>query len=93
MIITVYQNEIKLDTYNLGDLVSSNYVENFTFLIGRSSECRIILEDKKVSRNHCEVSYRGGKWFLSRISKFSEVIMSGESIEEIELKERMNINI
>jgi pSer/pThr/pTyr-binding forkhead associated (FHA) protein len=93
VIITVYQNEVKLDTYNLGDLVSSNYVENFTFLIGRSSECRIILEDKKVSRNHCEVSFRGGKWILSRISKFSEVMLSGESIDEIELKESMNINI
>jgi len=85
VIISVYQSDKKLDTYNLGDLISSDYVESFTFLIGRSSECRVTLEDKLVSRNHCEIIYENGKWSLRRVSKYSEVIVNGSSVDKIEL--------
>lgn len=85
MIISVYQNDKKLDTYNLGELISSEYIENFTFLIGRSKECRVTLDDKKVSRNHCEVIFKNGKWFLNKVSNYSEVLVNGNSIQELEL--------
>ena len=93
MIINVYQNNQKLESSNLSDLVSSDFVENFTFLIGRSNECRIVLPDKKVSRNHCEIKYANRKWRLRKISNFSEVIFNGKNIDEIELRANSFVEI
>ena len=85
MIISVYESERKLDSYDLGELITSDFVESFSFLIGRSNECRILLPDKKVSRNHCEVIYKSKKWFLSKTSKYSDLSFNGKQIDEIEV--------
>ena len=86
MIINVYQNDQKLEVFDLGDLISSDFVDHFTFLVGRSDECRIQLPDKKVSRNHCEVLYKNKKWSVKKNAKFAELNLNGHAINESEIK-------
>ena len=93
MIINVYQSDNKLESYNLADLISSDYVESFSFLVGRSSECRIVLPDQKVSRSHCEILYKNKKWYLNKISKYADVKIDGKDINEAELIKNCSVSI
>ena len=35
------------------------------FIIGRSQECDIIIEDNMLSRFHCSIEFRDDKWFIT----------------------------
>ena len=38
--------------------------EQSPFIIGRSQDCDIIIDDNLLSRFHCTMEYRNGKWFI-----------------------------
>ena len=34
------------------------------FIIGRSQDCDVIIDDNLLSRYHCTIEFRNGKWFI-----------------------------
>lgn len=39
--------------------------EQSPFIIGRSQECDVIIDDNLLSRFHCTIDYRNDKWFIT----------------------------
>ena len=93
MIINVYLNNKKVNSHDLNELIESDYVENFSFLIGRSSDCRVQLEDKQVSRNHCELIFSKKSWTLKKMSPFASILFEGRDVSEINLQTGHQVEI
>jgi pSer/pThr/pTyr-binding forkhead associated (FHA) protein len=67
------------------EVLTFDYSETI-FLIGRSKECHVILDDKQVSREHSKFIHRNGKWFVEIIAEDSqELLLNGESIKNAEV--------
>jgi len=49
--------------------------------IGRAHTNRIVLEDSKCSRQHCEVFWRNGGWVVRDLNSRNGVLLDGEKIE------------
>ena len=64
-----------------------------SFFIGRSEDCHIVLDDKQVSREHAEILFKNGGWFISRLSQSSSVIVNGQPAGEQELRNGDMISI
>ncbi|OUR93699.1 hypothetical protein A9Q84_19750 [Halobacteriovorax marinus] len=59
--------------------------QGLSFLIGRSDECHVHLDDKMVSREHAQLSFNGTNWTINQISEFGSVLVNGSNIQEVEL--------
>ena len=52
------------------------------FMIGRGQDCDIKVSDISVSRYHCEIRYKDGKfWLQDTLSKFGTLALSIKPIE------------
>lgn len=49
-----------------------------SFLVGRSSECHIQLDDKKISREHLKLTFENKKWSLEQLSESTPFRINGE---------------
>jgi len=56
------------------------------FLIGRSDQCHIVLDDVKVSREHAQLCFKNNTWTLQSLSSFGSVLVNGNNITLCELK-------
>jgi len=65
----------------------------WSFLIGRSSECEIVLDDRKVSREHAKLTCDQGVWTIEKMSDTSDVFINGKSILKHELVQGDMINL
>jgi predicted component of type VI protein secretion system len=62
--------------------------EGKNYLIGRVKEADIRLKDIKVSRNHCRVKAKGGKYYVEDVGSRNGTFVNGERIKGIvELKD------
>ncbi len=50
--------------------------------IGRGTTCDLVLQEASVSRNHCQISFREGKWFLQDLKSSNGTWINGERIDE-----------
>jgi pSer/pThr/pTyr-binding forkhead associated (FHA) protein len=57
----------------------------WSFLIGRSSECEIVIDDRKVSREHVKITCDKGIWVIEKISDIGDVVVNGNNIEKKDL--------
>ncbi len=64
-----------------------------SFFIGRSEDCHIVLDDKQVSREHGEILFKNGGWFIRRLSQSSPIILNGQPAIEEELRNGDMISI
>jgi pSer/pThr/pTyr-binding forkhead associated (FHA) protein len=53
-----------------------------SFLIGRSDHCHIVLNDRKISREHIKIVYNNGIWKAQVLSNSSPTFINGEMIQE-----------
>jgi predicted component of type VI protein secretion system len=52
------------------------------FMIGRGQDCDIKVSDISVSRYHCEIRYKDGKfWLQDTLSKFGTLVLAKGSID------------
>ena len=82
MIISVYQNNEKLNSLDLSELSSAEFNDELSFFIGRSNDCQVQLEDRKVSRQHCEIHKSSQGWHVKNLSSFSPIFINGKKMEE-----------
>jgi pSer/pThr/pTyr-binding forkhead associated (FHA) protein len=55
-------------------------------VVGRAADCDIQVRDLQVSRRHCLLIYREGKWQLHDLCSNNGTIVNGVAIQHAELK-------
>lgn len=81
MKLNVSRNNITVGEFDLtSELTMAG--QGLSFLIGRSNECHVCLDDKMVSREHAQLDYDGQNWKIKEISEFGKVILNGSHVVE-----------
>ena len=62
------------------DVLAHDYSETI-FLIGRSKDCHVVLDDKKISREHARIIHKSGKWFIEKTNPDNACQINGDDFE------------
>lgn len=54
-----------------------------SFRIGRAKDCGVCIENRYVSRNHVEVAYESGQWWVRDLDSSNGVFVAGEKIQKV----------
>jgi len=63
------------------------------FLIGRGSECHVVLEEEAVSRVHAEVQFEQGRWWIRDLQSTNGTYVNGECLERASLSGNTKIRL
>jgi pSer/pThr/pTyr-binding forkhead associated (FHA) protein len=85
MKLSVFKNNAQLDEVDLSAEIIGLDDSEISFYIGRSEDCHIHLDDKKVSREHARISFKRGSWQINQISGFGGLIVNGVMTDSKEL--------
>lgn len=79
MKLNVLKKDQLINQVDLGtNVLPQDYIET-EFLIGRSVDCHIVLDDKKVSREHAKIVHSHGQWYIEKINAENFCLVNGES--------------
>lgn len=85
MKLSVLKRNQPIQKIDLGkDVLAFDYSET-VFLIGRSKDCHIVLDDKQVSREHVRIIHKNGKWFCEKTADHNACLYNGEDFTREEL--------
>lgn len=56
-------------------------------VLGRSSECDVVLQDRSISRKHAVIVRRETRWFLQDLGSTNGVHKDGKRVERVELRD------
>ncbi|MCC6276774.1 MAG: FHA domain-containing protein [Oligoflexia bacterium] len=56
-----------------------------TYVIGRGSQCDIVLDHPEVSRQHTKIRHDGQNWIAEVLSRFGRIIVHGTPVESVSL--------
>ncbi len=87
MKLSVSKRNQPIQEIDLGKNVLSQDYSETVFLIGRSKDCHIVLDDKKISREHVRVIHKSGKWFMEKTSADNACQINGDDFDRHELEE------
>ncbi|OFZ22950.1 MAG: hypothetical protein A2202_01580 [Bdellovibrionales bacterium RIFOXYA1_FULL_36_14] len=74
-------------------LLAGEQQARWSFLIGRSPECEIVLDDRKVSREHAKVTCENGVWMIEKTSDNGDIFINGKNVAKQELVQGDMINL
>ena len=74
------------------DVFAQDYSETI-FLVGRSKDCHVVLDDKKISREHLKIIHKNGKWFVEKVQPENAALVNGESFNRHELDNGDSITV
>ncbi len=81
MKLNVSKNNISVGEFDLtSELTMAG--QGLSFLVGRSEECHVFLDDKMVSREHAQLDFSGQSWSIKQISEFGKILVNGNMIQE-----------
>jgi pSer/pThr/pTyr-binding forkhead associated (FHA) protein len=83
--LSVYKNNSQLFQVDLTAEVEHAGSEEVSFLIGRSDECYIQLEDQQVSREHAQLIFLNNVWTIKSLSTFGSIVINGNEVENVKL--------
>ncbi|MGB2957313.1 MAG: FHA domain-containing protein [Bacteroidota bacterium] len=63
------------------------------FLIGRGSECHVVLEEEAVSRVHAEVKFEQGRWWIRDLQSTNGTYVNGECLERASLSGNTKVRL
>jgi pSer/pThr/pTyr-binding forkhead associated (FHA) protein len=67
------------------EVLEFDYSET-VFLIGRSKDCHVVLDDKQISREHSKLVHKNGNWSVVLLAEDSlPLVLNGEEIRKSEL--------
>lgn len=85
MKLSVLKRNRPIQEIDLGkDVLAQDYSETI-FLIGRSKDCHVVLDHKKISREHVRIIHKNGKWFIEKTAPENAALINGEEFERHEL--------
>lgn len=86
MRLSVSKRNQPIQEIDLGkDVLAHDYSETI-FLIGRSKDCHVVLDDKKISREHARIIHKSGKWFIVKTAPENICQINGEDFNRHELE-------
>lgn len=83
--LTIYQNGAMLLERDLDP--ASQYI------LGRSSQCDIVLNHPEISRQHLKIYFEDQKWKAQVVSKFGKISIRGMEVEDFELEDGLHFQI
>lgn len=76
--------KVKLRGKTVNDVPLS---EEKSYTVGRKEDCDIVLQPEKgISREHFKISGQNGQWTLELVSKYGDVLINGEKIQDTALE-------
>jgi pSer/pThr/pTyr-binding forkhead associated (FHA) protein len=64
------------------------------YILGRSSSCDVVLDaNRSISRQHLKIYSQGSDWKVESLSKFGELYVDGEKLEQIDLSSNKNFSV
>lgn len=84
MKLSVFKDNLSIKEVDFSDEVVDSEGE-LSFFIGRSDDCHLILDDKKISREHAKIIFNKNKWNIKRTSEFGDILLNGSKIVDSEL--------
>ncbi|MFA6236986.1 MAG: FHA domain-containing protein [Bacteriovorax sp.] len=93
MKLSVLKRNQPIQKIDLGkDVVAYSYSET-VFLIGRSKDCHVVIDDKQISREHVRVIHNNGKWFAEKTAEHNACLHNGEEFNRAELEDGDSLTI
>ncbi len=93
MKLSVSKRNQPIQKIDLGkEVLAFDYSET-VFLIGRSKDCHIVLDDKQISREHVRIIHKNGKWFAEKVAKENACLHNGEDFQKVELENGDTLSI
>ena len=93
MKLSVLKRNQPIQKIDLGkDVLAFDYSET-VFLIGRSKDCHIVIDDKQVSREHVRIIHKNGKWFAEKTAEHNACLYNGEDLNHAELDDGDSLTI
>ena len=93
MKLSVSKRNQPIQKIDLGkDVLAFDYSETI-FLIGRSKDCHIVLDDKQISREHVRIIHKNGKWFAEKTAEENACLYNGEDFHKAELENGDSLTI
>lgn len=74
MKLNVLRNNEQILEKDLSQEINLSSDVPLTFFIGRSSDCLIRLDDRKVSREHAQIIFDKGNWSIKNVSEYTDSI-------------------
>jgi pSer/pThr/pTyr-binding forkhead associated (FHA) protein/tetratricopeptide (TPR) repeat protein len=85
MKLSVSKNNIPFEDFDLtSELTIAG--QGLSFLIGRSDECHVCLDDKMVSREHAVLEFNSDTWKIKQLSEFAPLYVNGNLVSESPLQ-------
>tara|TARA_R110000868_G_scaffold287003_4_gene547458 strand:- start:4182 stop:6470 length:2289 start_codon:yes stop_codon:yes gene_type:complete len=81
MKLTVFKDSQELQSVDLKKEVGASDAK-MSFLMGRSSQCHVVLDSPLVSRELAELTHNQNIWTIKRSSEFNPLIINGGSVTE-----------
>jgi pSer/pThr/pTyr-binding forkhead associated (FHA) protein/tetratricopeptide (TPR) repeat protein len=79
--LSVLKKNQLISEIDLSDLILDGTFSETIFLIGRSKECHIVLDDKIISREHSRLICLNGQWRVERISSDIPLLVNNEPVD------------
>jgi len=76
-----------------GDSPKKEYFFRDTFRIGREDSCAVKIVDGLVSRDHIEVSYKEGKWWIADLFSSNGTFVDGKKINHLILSDLIKLEL
>jgi pSer/pThr/pTyr-binding forkhead associated (FHA) protein len=80
-------------TIEKGESQKKEYFFKDTFRIGRVDTCAVKIDDGLVSRDHLEISYKEGKWFIADLFSSNGTYLNGNKIDHIILSNPIKLEL
>lgn len=93
MKLSVLKRNQPIQKIDLGKEVLGFDHSETIFLVGRSKDCHIILDDKQVSREHLRIIHKNGKWFAEKTAEHNACLYNGEDFNRAELDDGDTLTI
>jgi len=71
---------------NLSQFIKEGDKGPFSFYLGRSSDCQIVLEGREISRKQAEISFADGVWSINNLSPSIPLIINGIPTQKANLE-------
>lgn len=81
MKLSVLKKNQLISEIDLSDLILDGKFAETVFLIGRSKECHIVLDEKLISREHSKLIHLNGKWRIEKLSQDTPLLLNSEPID------------
>lgn len=87
MKLSVWKKGVLAQEISLAErVVLFDYSETI-FLLGRSDQCHVVLDDKKISREHIRLKHLGGIWSVEKVDQDTNGKINGNDFLRSEIKD------